>query len=318
MKERSRFELPPELEKKNRRAIRLEWATIGWMSSIIAVMYMTMGGSQAMRAALLEDLLSLVPPIAFLVASRFRSREPSQAFPYGQHRSITIAFLAASIALLSLGSLALFESATKLIRQEHPSIGLIEVFGRDVWLGWLMLGALAYSAIPPVILGRMKLPLARDLHDKALHADADMNKADWLTALAGIAGVVGVAVGWWWADAAAALVISFEIVRDGVKNLKRAVEDLMDHEPRTVDGKKHDLPDRLRKRIEAEEWVSRAEVRLREEGHVFSGELFVEPRPGTPDLLAKIERLTDEAHAFDWRMYDVVVMPLEPGSLDES
>jgi hypothetical protein len=39
-------------------------------------------------------------------------------------------------------------------------------------------GALTYSIVPPVILGRMKLPLAKRLQDKVLHTDAMMQKAD--------------------------------------------------------------------------------------------------------------------------------------------
>jgi hypothetical protein len=47
-----------------------------------------------------------------------------------------------------------------------------------VWLGWLMIAALAWSAIPSVVLGRAKLPLAAELHDKVLYADAKMNRAN--------------------------------------------------------------------------------------------------------------------------------------------
>jgi hypothetical protein len=32
--------------------------------------------------------------------------------------------------------------------------------------------------VPAALLGRAKLPLAGALHDKVLHADATMNKAD--------------------------------------------------------------------------------------------------------------------------------------------
>jgi hypothetical protein len=43
-----------------------------------------------------------------------------------------------------------------------------------VWLGWLMIAALAWSAIPSVVLGRAKLPLAAEV----LYADAKMNRAN--------------------------------------------------------------------------------------------------------------------------------------------
>ena len=41
-----------------------------------------------------------------------------------------------------------------------------------------------------MILGRMKLRLAHELHDKALYTDADMNKADWETAGAACIGIL--------------------------------------------------------------------------------------------------------------------------------
>jgi cation diffusion facilitator family transporter len=308
---RDGFELPDDKERENRRAVRLEWWSIAWIISIVIVIYLVMGNSQAMKAAWIEDLLSLVPPIAFLVASRFRSREPNESFPYGYHRSISIAFLCASVALLAMGGYTVFDSSMKLIRAEHPSIGSFTLFGRTYWLGWLMIAALAYSAVPPVVLGRMKLPLARRLHDKALHADADMNKADWLTAVAGIVGVIGIGLGWWWADPVAALFISVELVRDGVKNTKRVIADLMDSQPTTVDGETDTAPNRLRERMRQLDWVEDADVRLREEGHVFSGEVYVVPKKNTPDLLAKLKEAGEMAPDVDWRIYDVVVMPVE-------
>ena len=69
----------------------------------------------------------------------------------------------------------------------------------DLWparLAWLVdVAALVYSVIPPLILGRMKLPLAQELHQKALQTDANMNKGDWLAGLAGVVGITGVAFG---------------------------------------------------------------------------------------------------------------------------
>lgn len=310
MKTRDEYELPRDKAQRNARAVRLEWWTIAWMVTIVALMYLTMGSSQAMKAAWIEDLLSLVPPCAFLVASRFRTRKPTTSFPYGYHRSISIAFLCAATALFTMGAYTFIDSVMKLLRQDHATIGTTEIFGHRIWLGWLMVATLIYSGIPPVILGRMKLPLAAELHDKALHADADMNKADWLTALAGVAGIIGIGLGWWWADAVAALFISVEIVRDGVKNLRRVISDLMDSQPTTVDGDRDEAPMRLRERVLTFPWVEDAEVRLREEGHVFTGEIYVVPAPATGDLSRKVEEVARAAREVDWRIYDVVVMPV--------
>ncbi|MGH9458797.1 MAG: cation diffusion facilitator family transporter [Thermoanaerobaculia bacterium] len=311
MRPRRGFELPPDMEPLARRTIRIEWWTLFFLSTIVVVMYATMGNSQAMKAAWLEDVLSMIPPVAILLAARYRDRRPTAHFPYGYHRAVSIAFLVAALALLTMGSYMLYDSIGKLVAMEHPSIGLIPFFGREIWLGWLMIAALSYSAIAPVILGRMKIPLAHQLHDKALYADADMNKADWLTAVAGIFGILGIGIGWWWADGVAAGIISLDVVRDGFKNTRRVIADLMDSRPTTVETAE---PDEVVERLETWflgfDWVVDARARLREEGHVFTGEVFVIPRPGTDDLVEKMADAVRKAPAVDWRLWEIVVMPV--------
>ena len=149
--------------------------------------------------------------------------------------------------------------------QEHPSIGLISLLGHEIWLGWVMIAALTYSVIPPVILGRIKLPVARTLQDKVLHTDALMQKADWMTGLAGVAGILGVGLGYWWADAAASAFISFAILRDGVYNLRISTAELIDGMPRELDSE--DIAADARK-LEAalNAKYPDAEIRMRESG----------------------------------------------------
>jgi cation diffusion facilitator family transporter len=287
------------------RAKRLEWATIFFMLTIVVIIYFTMGGSQAMKAAWIEDMLSFVPPIAFLVAARWKDRPADEGFPYGYHRSVSIAFLAGAVALTIFGVFILIDSILGLVRQEHPTIGTSVVFGHQLWAGWPMIAVLAYSAIPPLVLGHMKLEPARALHDKTLKADSDMNRADWLTAGAGIVGILGIGIGWWWADAAAAGIISIAIVNDGLTNLRRVVSDLMDQEPTTVEGERSDVPERLRRALNELSWVRDVDVRLREEGHVFAGEAFLVVT-STDDLRVKLEEARRAAHGVDWRVRDIV------------
>ncbi len=310
MRARGTHELPDERERDRRRAIRLEWATIAAMLSVIAALYFALGSSQAMKTAWVEDILSLVPPLAFLIASRYSGRPPTGRFPYGFHRTVAIAFLCASVALAGFGVLLLYDAVLKLILREHPSVGTVVVFGQQVWMGWLMIAALVYSVIPPIILGRMKLPLAERLHDKALHADAAMNRADWLTGLAAAVGIVGIGVGWWWADAAAAALISLDILRDGWKNLSQSVRDLMDERPTRVGSREPDpLSECVLAALRAMDWVEEADLRLREEGHVLTGEAFVVPR-GDEGLTERLAQAAHEVHALDWRLYDVSIVPV--------
>jgi cation diffusion facilitator family transporter len=312
-------ELPPELQQTLRRARRLEWLTIAYLVSAVVLLALVLGSSQAMKTAWAEDLLSLIPPIAFLLAMRFNSRSPTGRFPYGFHRTVSIAHLCSALALFVMGAYLLVESIIKLVSAEYPTINSVEIFGQTVWLGWLMLPALAWSGLPAVFLGRAKIPLAEELHNKVLYADAKMNKADWLTAGAAMVGVVGIGFGLWWLDAVAAALISLDITKDGISNLRRAVVDLMDQAPTTVD---HDEADPLRGKLAAMlqdlEWVEDVDLRLREEGQVYFGEALVVPSDET-NITEKIEAALKQARDLDWRIHDLALTPvLELPEKDES
>lgn len=314
---RGDFSLPDDKRQTLSHAVRLEWWSIGWLLSITVVMYLSMGSSQAMKTAWVEDVLSLIPPILFLVAAHFHDKPASTRFPYGYRRSVMLAFLGASFALLLLGGFLLFEASVALVRQEHPTIGMIELFGVELWSGWVMIAALVYSVVPPVILGRKKLRLAEDLHEKTLHVDAEMNKADWMTAAAAILGILGVGAGLWWADSAAAAFISLDILRDGLKNVRKAVGDLMDQSPTQVDGSGRDgIADDLRRRLLELPWVARADLRLRDEDYVVSGEAYVVPRD-TTDLLARLAEAEQAIAEADWRSCDIVVVALTEAAFEE-
>jgi hypothetical protein len=132
-------------------------------------------------------------------------------------------------------------------------------------MGWLMLVVLAYSVAGPMILGRMKLKPAEELHDKVLYTDAETNKADWHTGLAGMAGVLGIAWGFWWADAIAAGVIAVSIVWDGVRSCRLAVAELLDGAPREIDSPEiEETAERLRQELEGR--YPGSYIRMRETG----------------------------------------------------
>lgn len=177
-----------------------------------------------------------------------------------------------------------------------------------------MIAALLYSGVPPVFLGRAKLKLAHELHDKVLYADAQMNKADWMTVAAAIVGIIGIGFGLWWADAVAAIFISIDIIHDGWHNVRASVHDLMGARPRLHDSREyHPVVGRMTKLAGDCEWVQEAAVRLREEGHVFTGEVMVVPAPGALDaaeLVDRLDELADRLLALEWKLYRIVVVPV--------
>jgi cation diffusion facilitator family transporter len=305
-------ELPAEQADALRRAVRLAWGTIAFLVVGVTLVYLVMGSSQAMKAAWAEDLLSFIPPISFLVAVRFARRRPTPEHPYGYHRSVGIGHLVAAAALLTMGTFLVWDSGSGLLAAEHPPVGVMHLGDHVFWAGWPMIGAMVLTGVPPVLLGRAKMPLARTLHDRVLHADADMNKADWMTALGSIVGILGIGAGLWWADSAAALFISVSILRDGITNLRVASGALMDASATTVEGDEpHPLVARVEQRLAAVPWVAQAGARVRDEGHVFHVEAFVVPRPGQSPDLAALTEVREAVVALDWKVQDLVLAPVE-------
>ncbi|MEE6282745.1 cation transporter [Georgenia sp. MJ170] len=305
-------ELPAEQEKQLRRAVRLAWLTIAFLVTAVTAVYLTMGSSQAMKAAWMEDMLSFIPPIAFLVAVHRTKRRPTPEHPYGYHRAVGVGHLVAATALLAMGAFMVWDSGSGLIKAEHPPVGLMELGDQPIWSGWLMIAALAYTAVPPVLLGRAKMPLAESLHDRVLYADADMNKADWMTAVGGILGILGIGLGLWWADAAAALFISGSILHDGVRNLRVAVGALMDARAETYDGQDpHPLVQQIDEHLAGLPWVAEARSRVRDQGHVFHVESFVVPVAGYTPTLEDLRLAREGAIELDWKVDDMVVIAVE-------
>jgi len=307
-----RSELPPTQEQALRRAIRIEWFTIAFLVVAISLVYLVMGNSQAMKAAWIEDLLSLAPPIAFLLAVRIVNRTPTPKYPYGYHRSVGVAHLVAGVALFAMGLFLIVDSGIGLIAGEHPPIGTVEIFGVTVWLGWLMMLTMALTIPLPIYFGRVKMKLAQQLHDKVLYADADMNKADWMTAAGSIVGVAGIGVGLWWADAAAAVFIAASILWDGFKNMKRAIADLMDTAATTFDdAERHPLTGQIDEVLHRQSWVRDAGSRVRDQGHVFHVEAFVVPVNPRRISLSKLREVRDECINLDWKIQDIVLVPVD-------
>lgn len=317
MSESRHAELPPEKADAMRRAVRLQWISLAYMTSAVVVVGLTLGQSQAMKAAWAEDILSLLPPIAFLAAARVRHRPPDPGHPWGFHRITSLAFLAASLALLVFGLFVLADSLLKLITAERPAVGVMQLFGHEIWSGWLMLGALAYSGLPPVLLGRAKRKLAGELHDKVLYADAEMNRADWLTAGAAAIGVIGIGFGLWFADAVAGAFIALDVTRDGWRNVRAAGGELMDARPTTYDlAQPHPATARAEDLLRGLPWVQDVDVRLREEGHVFAGEARVVPIDDT-DLTDRVRDATERLLRSEWELHDVLVVPMTAAGLQE-
>ena len=111
-----RIELPPAKTRVLEHAVRLEWLTLAFLTTAVLAMYLALGSSQAMKAAWIEDLLSFLPPIAFLVAIGCGRRSPPATTPSVSTARSASAHLVSAVALLTMGTYLVVESALGLVR----------------------------------------------------------------------------------------------------------------------------------------------------------------------------------------------------------
>jgi divalent metal cation (Fe/Co/Zn/Cd) transporter len=302
--------LPAEKRAALKRARGLVVLGIVYLGSSIAALLAVMGRSQALKTEFIGDAMSLIAPVLFLIGDRISGRAPSPRYPYGFARAVSAAYLGAALALTAVGVILLVESASKLISAERPSIGGIEVFGHEIWLGWLALPTLAWSAVPSFFLGRSKARLGDELQDKVLVAEARTFAANWQSATAAMIGILGVAEGLWWCDALAAAIIAVEISRSGLMDLHAALADLMNRRPQAADGDSEEpLPARVTAMLKRQDWVADAVVRIREEGRSFTGEAFIVPVQDGP-LTEQLAAASREACKLDWRLREMLLAPV--------
>lgn len=290
------------LDQNVRRARRVEYWSLAYLCSTTLLLVVTMSGSQALKTEFVGDLLSMIAPVLFLVGDRIGARPASEKYPFGYERAVSAGYLGAALALLATGAFLFFDAATKLIFREHPIVGGVAIGGHVVWIGWLAIPVLLWSSVPAFFLGQAKERIAHLICDKVLLADAQTNAADWQSAGAAIAGVLGIALGLWWADAAAALIISIEIMRDGFNEVRTALGDIMDRRPAKLGSAEPDpLPEKLTHFIREHDWAEDAIVRVREKGREYIAEALIIPRGPLPQL-DEIERVSKKGKELDDRL----------------
>lgn len=92
--------------------------------------------------------------------------------------------------------------------------------------------------------------------------------------------------------------------------------DIMDRRPRTVDHARDiTLIEATEERLCKLPWVRQAKVRLRENGHVFFGEIAIRPADEAAPL-RRIEQAEREVHDIDWRIRHVTVTLVDAHRLE--
>jgi divalent metal cation (Fe/Co/Zn/Cd) transporter len=179
-----------------RRGLRLEYATLGW--NVIGVVVVLAAALAARSVALAGfGLDSGIEIVASLVVVW---QLTGVATPDRERRALRLI----GTAFLALAAYVLVQSTVTLATRAHPHRSPVGV----AWLAATFLVMLA--------LAGGKSRIGRALGSPVLQTEARVTLVDAYLAGSVLAGLLGnAALGWWWADPVAALVIVYYGVREG-------------------------------------------------------------------------------------------------------
>jgi divalent metal cation (Fe/Co/Zn/Cd) transporter len=193
-------------EELRRRGVRLEWATNGW-NTMEVVVTITLGIQARSLALIAFGLDSVVEIFASTVVIRNLRDERQDPGDRRVHRSLRLI----AVAFWLLAAFLIVMSIRGLVRGDRPD---------DSPLG---VAYLALTALVMFGLARLKRVTGEDLGSETLRAEASMTLLDGcLSTGILIALVLNAWLGWWWSDAAAALLVAGFAVNEGVEHWRES------------------------------------------------------------------------------------------------
>jgi len=204
---------PPTLdtsigERLNRRALRLEYATIAWNVGE-AVLTISLGAVAGSVALIGFGTVSVVEVFASSVVVWHLRRTAS-----GDHPALTaIALRLIAGAFLVLGLALVFVAGNDLLsgrRADESPWGIVY---------------LAVTAVVMFYLAILKRRTAESLGSEPLHSEATVTFLDGVLSVSTLTGLaLNAAVGWWWADPVAGLLVAMAAVNEARESWQEAAE----------------------------------------------------------------------------------------------
>jgi cation diffusion facilitator family transporter len=174
-------------------------AVAGLLEMTIALL----SGSVALLGDALHNLSDVSTSALLFVGFRASRKLPTQRYPYGYERAEDLAGIGVALVIWGSALVAGFESVTKLLHH-----------GSTTHLGW-GIAAAAVGIAGNQIVARYKLLVGRRIRSATLVADAKHSWLDALSSAGALLGLIGVALGWSWADAAAGIIVTGFICQVG-------------------------------------------------------------------------------------------------------
>lgn len=187
-------------------------AITGLVELVIAVF----SGSVGLLGDALHNLSDVSTSAVVFLGFRLSRRTSSERYPYGWERAEDVAGLGVALVIWASAVFAGVESVHKLLSNAgttHVGIGM---------------AAALLGIIGNQVVARYKLRIGRRIQSATLISDAKHSWLDALSSAGALIGLIGVALGWRWADPVAGLVVTLFICHVGYEVTSEIVHRLLD------------------------------------------------------------------------------------------
>jgi cation diffusion facilitator family transporter len=175
------------------------------LTGLIELAIALVSGSVALFGDAVHNLSDSSTSALMFLGFRASRKIPSKRHPYGYERAEDLAGIGVALMIWANAIVAGFESVTKLLDR-----------GSTDHLGWGITAATVGIAGNHLV-AYYKLAIGRRIRSATLIADAKHSWLDALSSAGAMLGLIGVAFGWYWADAVAGTIVTGFICHIGWK-----------------------------------------------------------------------------------------------------
>ena len=206
------------------RAVLVSALGLGLTGAIeLAIAVLT--GSVALLGDALHNLADVSTSAVVFLGFFVSKRHPSAGYPYGYERAEDLAGLGVALVIWASALFAGYESYQKLVADTgttHLPAGIAAA----------VVGMAGNFAV-----ARYKGHVARQIQSTTMEAEATHSWLDTVSSLGALVGLVGVALGYRWADPVAGLAVTLFIAHVGSEVMREIIRHLMDGvEPEHLDA----------------------------------------------------------------------------------
>lgn len=205
----------PECERCGRLSPRL--SVVGnFFMAVFKFIVGALAGSKGLVADALHSIADMISSIFVLVALKYAEKPKDKRYPYGYGKVEYISTIVASLFIFLCGVTVFIDALEALKSGVHKTPDAVAIFAT---LLSLCFSYLMYSS---------NTCAGTQLNSPAMLADAAESKADSLTSVAVLFGLIGTKLGFESADTIAAIIVAFFIFRIGLEMLTGGINGLMD------------------------------------------------------------------------------------------